>query len=260
MARASYTVSARGKFALQPVIPYLLRHFGTIPLNEIESVFGFLDPCTLYGGRPYWYRQLSDADVSAMQAHRIGVRIPITNHFVDRAEYDRNHRLFRKYHRKGNALIIHNDALVPWVRQDFPLYTIEASMLKFLNSYDKIRKALELYDTVVLPMDLTENHEFLKGVPDKERITLFGNGGCALTCPARMCYAIISRMNKILGSRNPAVRLYGHVVGVSMIKCSQTRIYRKQRGVVDFDLDKLEELGFHRFKMLRARPGHKTGF
>jgi hypothetical protein len=150
--------------------------------------------------------------------------------------------------------------LIPWLRSDFPRYRIEASMLKFLNTYGKIDAALQLYDTVVLPMDLVEDPEFLRGVPHKERVTLFGNAGCALTCPARMCYARISRINKLRGSRNPFVRLYGFAAGVFIIECSQKNIRRNMRGVVDFDIRPLVELGFRRFKMLRARPGGKTGF
>jgi len=30
--------------------------------------------------------------------------------------------------------------------------------------------------------------------------------------------------------------------------------------MIDFDLDYLESLGFHRFKLLRSRPGKMTGY
>ncbi len=260
MDGVSFTVSARGKFSWQPMLPYLDSHFGALPRGQIESVFGFVDPCTLYGGRPYWFRQISDRDAAVMARHNIGVRIPLTTHFVTREEYEYNRPVLEKYHREGNSLIVQNDVLVPWIRQDFPHYRIEASMLKFLNSYAKIEAALELYDTVVLPMDLVEDPAFLAGVPHRERVTLFGNAGCALTCPARMCYARISRINKVRGSRNPLVRLYGYLVGVCIIECSQKKIRRQMRGVVDFDIRPLVAMGFKRFKMLRARPGGKTGF
>jgi hypothetical protein len=35
--------------------------------------------------------------------------------------------------------------------------------------------------------------------------------------------------------------------------------YRELLGMQDFDLDHLERLGFHRFKLLRARDGNVTG-
>ena len=260
MDTIQYTVSARGKYARTPVLTYLRQHFPTIPLEQIESVFGFVDPCTLYGGRPYWVRQLSDADAGELQAHGIGVRIPLTTHTVDRREYEANRWLLAKYHVQGNSLIVNNDTLVPWLREDFPLYRIEASMLKMLNTHERVERALQLYDTVVVPMEMTENTEFLRGVPHKERVTLFANGGCALTCPARICYARISRMNKLLGSTSRLVRAWGYVAGVFILRCSQSRVYRKTRGVVDFDIEALHALGFVRFKLLRARPSGQTGY
>jgi len=261
MKDACFTVSARGKYAWLPVLSYLKTHFGALPLEQIESVFGFVDPCSLYGGRPYWFRQISDRDAKVLNERGIGVRIPLTTHFVDYREYVRNRWVLEKYHRRPNSLIIHNEALVPWIREEFPEYRLEASMLKFLNTHAKIERALATYDTVVVPMEYTENEEFLRGISNKERVTLFGNAGCALTCPARMCYTRISRMNKLLGSRNPLVRYgAGYVVGVIMIRCSQRKIRRPVRGIVDFDIAPLVDMGFRRFKMLRARPAGNTGF
>ena len=261
MEDVSFTVSARGKYAWQSIQPYLCSHFGALPFERIESVFGFVDPCSLYGGRPYWFRQISDRDARELNDKGIGVRIPLTTHFVDYDEYKRNRWLLHKYHRPPNSLIIHNDVLVPWIREEFPEYRIEASMLKFLNTYTKIEHALEIYDTVVIPMGLTEDEDFLRGITSKARVTLFGNAGCALTCPARMCYARISRMNKLLGSRSPLIRYgIGYIAGVITIRCSQRRIRREQRGIVDFDLTPLVDMGFRRFKMLRARLGGQTGY
>ena len=42
-------------------------------------------------------------------------------------------------------------------------------------------------------------------------------------------------------------------------KCSQPLKQRDLRGMVDFDLTRLQDLGFSRFKLLRARPGGMTG-
>ena len=256
-----FTVSARGKHAWQPVMPYLEAHFGGLPSGRIESVFGFVEPCTLYGGRPYWFRQISDADTRELNSRGIGVRIPLTTHRVTRAGYEYNRRLLDKYHRRPNALIVHDDALVPWLRADYPQYRIEASMLKFLNTHDKIERALGVYDTVVVPMDMVENRAFLQTMPHKDRVTLFGNAGCALTCPARICYARISRANRLLGSRNPFVRwCLGFPFGIWHVRCSQSTIERRTRGIVDFELAPLIAMGFRRFKMLRARPGRQTAF
>ena len=189
------------------------------------------------------------------------MRIPLTTHVVDRREFERNRHVLEKYHIDGNSLIVQRDDMVPWIRERFPKYRIEASMLKFLNTHEKIQRALRIYDTVVIPMNLSEQPEFLQKIENKERVTLFGNAGCALTCPARMCYTRITRMNKVLGSPSPIIRyLLGYITGILVLKCSQRTIRRKMRGVVDFDIAPLVDMGFRRFKMLRARPSGKAGY
>ena len=139
-----------------------------------------------------------------------------------------------------------NDDLARWIRRDYPDYRIEASVIKHLRSHARIDAAMAMYDTVILPMECCEQPQFLAGIERKDRITLFANAGCALTCPARLCYVAVSRINK----REEDCEW----------QCSQSLKEREQRGMVDFDLDQLVQLGFRRFKLLRARPGGLTGF
>jgi len=113
-----------------------------------------------------------------------------------------------------------------------------------INTHKKIDEALELYDTVVLPMKTNEDQEFLAAIDCKDRITLFANAGCALTCPSKICYPSISKMNKFNGAE---------------FCCSRSMKEREIPGMIDFDLDPLIELGFRRFKMLRSAPGAITG-
>lgn len=242
--RPSFTISVRGKVSDTPILGFLARNFPNIPYNQIDSVFGFLEKSTLYGGRPYTEPQISDADVCKLYSVGIGVRIPLTNHYVEPEEYQENLPLLEKHHREGNAVIITNDQLARRIRQDFPRYKIEASVIKNIDTHDEIKSAFELYDTVVLPMRLNNNSEFLMAVENKERITLFANAGCALTCPSNICYPSISKFNKFKGGE---------------LMCSQTLKYRELLGMVDFDLEKLSSLGFNRFKLLRARPAGTAG-
>ncbi len=240
-----YTISVRGKTEDIPIIPFLAKNYPGISSSEIDSVFGFLEKSTLYGGRPFTEPQISDADVQALYSYGIGVRIPLTNHYATRAEYEENRRLLEKYHRQGNAVIVTNDELASWIREEFPLYKIEASVIKNIDSYRDIDNAFTRYDTVVLPMRLNQDLDFLRGIRGKNRITLFANAGCALTCPSKICYPAISKMNKYKGGE---------------FKCSQSLKYRELHGMVDFDLEELESLGFHRFKLLRAKPATIAGF
>ncbi len=240
-----YTISARRKPKEMPILGFLETGFGSIPLDEIDSVFGFLERSTLYGGREFVKPELTDNDVVALYSAKIGVRIPLTNHYVDRDEYLENRALLEKYHRENNAVIVTNDDLAVWIRKDFPKYRIEASVIKNISTHQKIQESMNIYDTVVLPMKLNFDHEFLRKVGNKKRVTLFGNAGCALTCPSKICYPSMSKINKFQGGE---------------FKCSQTTKYRDNIGMVDFDLHELANLGFSRFKMLRSRPGGLTGF
>jgi len=239
-----FTISVRGKVAEIPILGFLARNYPDIPHDQIDSVFGFLEKSTLYGGRPFTEPQISDADVNKLYSVGIGVRIPLTNHYAEPEEYQENQPLLEKYHREGNAVIITNDNLARWIRTDFPKYKIEASVIKNIDSYKEIEDASQLYDTVVLPMKLNEDPDFLTKIENKARITLFANAGCALTCPSKICYPSISKMNKFKGGE---------------FKCSQTLKYREMHGMIDFDLEKLVALGFSRFKLLRAKPASISG-
>ncbi|MCK5168984.1 MAG: hypothetical protein KAQ75_03815, partial [Bacteroidales bacterium] len=171
MDNTVYTISARGKKLRQPVKEYFNKYFPNIPLNKINSIFGFVERTSLYSGRPFLSRQISDKDYKFLQENNIGLRIPFTNHYVSQKEYQKYKPLLEKYHIKGNSLIITNDDFVKWVKKDFPLYKIEASILKEIDSLDKVNKTFELYDTIVLPMNVNYNTELLNSIDQKDRIT-----------------------------------------------------------------------------------------
>lgn len=242
---ATYTVSARGKQPQVPVFGYLRENYGSLPLREIDSLFGFVERSTLYGGRGFSRRDLTERDVYQLNNAGIGVRLPMSNHYVEREEYIDNKSLFKKYHRPGNSVICTNDDLARWIRDDFPDYRLDASVIKNIKSYEKIEQAMDIYDSVVLPMNMNEEMEFLDKIVNKDKITLFANAGCALTCPSKICYVSISKVNKGTGAE---------------FQCSQNLKEREMHGMVDFPLEPYVKLGFHRFKLLRGRPGYVTGF
>lgn len=219
-----FTISARGKPGDWPVLAFLASNYATIPNTEIDSVFGFVEQSTLYSGRIFDTPELTPDDVNALYGAGIGVRLPLTNHYVEAREYEANAPLLEKYHHEGNAVIVTNDNLACWIRRDYPKYRIEASVIKNLRNNNRISAALDLYDTVVLPMELNQDEAFLNASPCKERITLFGNAGCALTCPSKICYVSISQINK---------------TGTGEFRCSQPLKPRDARGMVDFNLERL---------------------
>ena len=246
LLRMQFTVSARGKAAAVPIQQFIRKNYSDLPLEQIDSFFGFTEASTLYGGRFFHNTELSRYDVRSLYKMNINVRLPLTNHFVTPEEYEENLPFLEKYHRPGNSLIITNDELAGWVRADFPDYKLEASVIKNINNLRKVEAAFEIYDTVILPMASNDDEALLKSIDNKKNVTLFANAGCAYTCPSKICYVSISKANKANDN--------------SLFQCSQKLKERNTIGMYDFDLDHLQDLGFERFKLLRPRQGNMTGF
>ena len=243
--KATYTISARSKSPDTPVFAFLRDHYGNVPLREIDSLFGFVQRSTLYGGRAFTRRELSQRDVIQLNNAGIGLRLPMSNHYAEPGEYEKNLPLLRKYHLPCNSIIVTNDDLAKWIRRDFPDYHIDASVIKNIKTHRKINETLKLYDSIVLPMRLNEDFDFLEKIEAKDRIILFANAGCALTCPSKICYLSFSKFNKGKGGE---------------MQCSQTLKERDLEGMVDFPLQPYIDRGFHRFKLLRANPTGLTGY
>lgn len=239
-----FTISARSKMAAQPIQQFIKRNFSHIPLEQIDSFFGFTTHSSLYGGRIFGVTEISEYDIRSMYAMDINLRLPLTNHHVSRQEYEENIPYLETYDRGGNSIIITNDDLARWIRVDFPNYRLEASVIKNIKTVKKIDEAAELYDTVILPMSCNNDEDFLLSIENKKIITLFANAGCALTCPSKICYPSISKANK-----TGAPKLF---------RCSQDLKYRELLGMLDFDLEHLQSLGFDRFKLLRSRSDQAT--
>jgi len=229
-----------------PIQMFIRRHYDSLPVEQIDSFFGFTEPSTLYGGRFFGGTELSRYDVRSMYRMNINVRLPLTNHVATPEEYEENREFLEKYHRPGNSLIITNDELAVWIRADFPDYKLEASVIKNINNLRKVDEAFKIYDTVILPMASNDDEHFLKAIDNKKNITLFANAGCAYTCPAKICYPSISKANKSGDD--------------SLFQCSQQLKERNTIGMHDFDLEYLQSLGFDRFKLLRPRKGKMTGY
>jgi len=241
-----FTISARGKASALPIQRFIKNNYAQIPLEQIDSFFGFTEASTLYGGRFFAATELSRYDIRSMYKMGINVRLPLTNHYATPEEYEENLPFLEKYHRPGNSLIITNDDLAGWIRADFPDYKLEASVIKNINTLKKVEEAFRIYDTVILPMSSNDDIDLLKSIDNKKHITLFANAGCAYTCPSKICYPSISKANKN-GDH-------------SLFQCSQKMKERNTIGMYDFDLDYLQSLGFERFKLLRPRQGKMTGF
>ena len=239
------TLSARSKHPTLPIGRFLAENFGSINLQDVDSIFGFNAPCKMYGGRQFVLPELSDADLAWMYDYDIGYRIPLTSMLIDDKMYNEGKRFLQKHHRQGNSVILVSDEVAVKIRNDFPLYSIECSVIKALNTKEKVESVLSIFDTAVpLPEVFNTDFELLNSFSQevKDRMRLFLTIGCSYHCPGRICYGSFSRMNR--GDAD------------AKFECSQMENKKNYvpAGMVDFDMEKYLEIGFSKFKMLRVKP------
>lgn len=237
----SVSISARGK-KVDESMENFLKSF-PYPLENIDSVFGFAEHCRLYGGRLFTEPELSEEDIEYLYANKIGFRIPLQNHFCNEEDYEEARPFIEKYHRAGNSVIITNDSLARWIRRDYPLYHLEASVIKNTRTVQGLRKALQLYDTVVpLSRDFNDNIENIEQLTEEERnrIRLFLTMGCMHNCRNKICYVEMSKANR----RDPDAKW----------ACSQLEEKRTDIGVsYNWEMEPFLKLGIKKFKILRKR-------
>ena len=235
---STVTVSCRGKPNDMSMVEWLLQYevYAENSPLEITGVFGFFkERSPLYGGR--WFRgaEITEQDLRFLKDNDLKLKIPLTANKATEQEYEASRTLLNKNYYPGNTIAVVNDELARWIRRDYPLYTLEASVIKNVKWGD-IEETLETYDTLVLTMDKNDDLDKLKEIKEKDRIILFGNAGCAYNCPAKICYPSFSKVNK--------------GVPGAQFKCSQTLKPRNPNLLHTFDREVLEELGFHNFKFV----------
>lgn len=225
---------------------YLKTFYIYTDINNIESVFGnAVFPSLLYGGREYRIKSsLTSLHLAQLKEMGIGFSITLTNHFFDEEVYRQSYSFLETHYRKGNSVICCSDKLAKRVRKDFPDFMLRASIIKNINTVEKVRKALDLYDQIVIPMDKNDDNDFLEKLPQKARIMLFGNAGCAYTCKARTCYYGFSQSN-----RNEQ----------STSDCSKEQLPRLNSGKTYFDIKNFHEMGFSHFKLIPSVRNDEAG-
>lgn len=247
------TVSGRAKLPTQSIQDFLNMGYPDIDVNLLDSIFGFSEErCRIYGGRPYLTPEITSSDLQWMYERNIGFRIPLTSSLVTEELYKESIPFLEKHHREGNSIIIVKNNLAKWIRRDFPLYKLEASVIKEISDVYTLHKSLEIYDTVVpLPSAFNVNLELLASL-DKEvlsRLRLFLTTGCAFKCPAKLCYGYFSKLNR--GDKG------------LHFECSQKDpkyMYEYDGNNQRWDKEPYLQLGINKFKMLRNHKAADLSF
>lgn len=234
---SNFSVSGRRVNPNLDMLHYLKLNYPYLDIADIDSVFGAaLFPSLLYGGRPYNVKH-SMTWIHLRQLKELGINfsITMTNHFVDDKVYAQSFDFLEKHHRKGNSVVCHSDQLAHKIKNDFPLYILRASIMKNINTVEKAERNLELYDQIVIPMEMNDDDEFLEKLPCKERVVLFANAACGYTCRNRTCWVGISQVNQ--GREETS-------------DCSQGAAHLKNVGKNFFNVGKFYEMGYRNFKMV----------
>ncbi|XPV69678.1 MAG: hypothetical protein ACNI25_03690 [Halarcobacter sp.] len=218
---------------------YLKFFYPYLRLEQIESIYGFaLQLSSLYGGRSYKKGTLATKKhLNQLKKLNINFSLTLTNHYFSDEAFEESFELLEYLHKHGNSITVTNNKLVKKIKEFFPLFTYKASLIKHLDSLEKVNNALKIYDYIVVPMDKNDDDIFLNSLPYKERIILFINANCAYNCPSRICYTSIS---KSLSNRQDS----------SNFDCSIYNIPRKNLGHIFFNLKKFENMGFSNFKLV----------
>ncbi|WP_321468195.1 sulfotransferase domain-containing protein [Halarcobacter sp.] len=233
-----YTISSRSMSHNMNLFSYVNSNFSYLHPSTIESLYGFCEDFSpLYGGRFFnVVNKLLKYQIDEIYKHHKSISLTLTNHFFDEKSYLSSYKILEKFHKAGNSIVCLNDELACKIKKDFPLYSIKASLIKNLNSLEKVKNALEIYDYVVIPMEMNDNDKFLESLPEKNRIILFGNAGCAYNCTSRICYKTVSN--------------YQLKNELSNVLCSKDNLERENLGIVYFDIEKFKEMGFSYFKLI----------
>ena len=216
--------------------------------GDIDYIFGQTEERTsLWGGRVATDTNLSRVDVYSSYDKGIGLKLPLTTKVFTEESYKDSKFLLNAYHREGNALLTGTDELAERIRNDYPKYQVEASAVFDIVTKEKLDKKIEsnLYDTIVLPICMNDDLTFLKDIKDKDQIRLFMNAECSYTCPKKICYGSMTRINQ------------GKVVPDAM-KCSHYDLNMprtKYDDTVDwnnfyFDKSLYDDMGFSNYKLV----------
>lgn len=227
----SFSVSARNKPETHPISQLLTELY---PNVNIDGVFGFTHQTPLNGGRVYKGVELSSTDISWLTASGIQLMLPFSNLFVTDDDYVCSRWILDGYTEIPTTIIVSNDALAKWIKRDYPMFHLELSACSDISSIDAVKRGLEHYDTVVLQSNMN-TIDFLEKIEDKHRIRLFANSGCPYRCPAKVCYATISKRNQ--GTSG------------SKYTCATQFTDYKPATFVEFDVGELAALGYSKFKL-----------
>jgi hypothetical protein len=222
--------------------------------TDIDYIFGFTEIYSpLYGGRinkPGEY-SISRQDEYWAYDNGIGLKLPLSVKRFSEEQYTASLPLLQEYHRVGNAIILSNNELASRIKEDFPLYKLEASAIMDIDSKESFNRLEDtnLYDNIVLPLHMNDDLDMIKSLSttSKSKLRLFINMECSYTCPKKICYTSMTQVSE--GKRDT-------------MKCSHYDLHLPRTYYNDninwrdsyFSIERFKEVGVSNFKILGSVP------
>jgi hypothetical protein len=217
------------------------------------------------GGRPTSAEPVHTLDdfvqkVEQLNRNGIGFNLTFSNLLLEETHLDdeRGNRLLERFHDDRNGVIVGSDVLARYIRKTFPKYKLINTLTHYRRDPDYYRKALDLYDLLVLPPALNDQLDLIREL-GPERVEILVNETCHGNCPfSQEHYTKISKYNLSLG-KNPYLEAElkdycqkHHRRRLWPMSAQQLRRELVGTYLPAGELEKLKALGVNRFK-LRAR-------
>lgn len=101
-------------------------------------------------------------------------------------------------HNGLNEVLVNNDMMENFIRENYPLYPLISSTTKRLNNIDDLNNELKKdYKLVVIDYDFNNDWDMLKKIKHPEKCEILINAVCNPKCPIRKRhYELISKLQK----------------------------------------------------------------
>lgn len=215
---------------------------------RISSVYDSFPNVIFNGGRcrvgPAFAISVIESVVSAINNFGVSIRYTFTNEFITEkylSDYLSNMCL-EIAHNELNGVIVNSDIIENYVRENFPKYKIISSTTSRKTTREEIIERLSKYDSVVLPIHLNKDFDFLSSLPNKDKIEIIVNENCPGLCPQRKtCWTNESKAQMMY---DPRLLSY----------CCSLNSEKQKDTYMSFDeLEKLNEIGINNFKIQGRR-------
>lgn len=188
--RIQYILPGFTNYGLNEIMINIYQNYPEITKNDstIYSFFGTFPKAIWNGGRP----DLSEPEYSLRRMKKIrnyynskniSIAFTFTNSLIEEEHLDDKYcnDILKVFHNGKNEVLINSKILEKYIRENYPKYKLNHS----ITATENVDYLLEGYHLGVLKKSRTNDFEFLKQVPnrDRENIEILCNEMCVDNCP-----------------------------------------------------------------------------